>query len=377
MIREASLVHSHIGARNIRPLVMSADDVRGYAQLAGIGINLSDRAIEAMVQHAMDSNDTGLVPAPLSGLSTPSITTPVQFLQNWLPGMVRFLTAARMIDTAVGIATVGSWEDEQIVQAALEPIGTAMPYGDYNNVPLSSWNLTFNTRTVVRFELGLLVGVLEEARAARVRVSSSGEKRSVIADALEIQRNRVGFYGFNDGSGQTMGLLNDTALPAYVTVANGASASPLWSSKTFLEITADIRAWAAGLQTSGFGNIDPMKSPITLLLPLSVGQYLTVMNVQGTQSVKQWIEGTYPNWRIEFIPEFNDANGGASAAYLFCERVDSASSDDNATFMQVVPTKFNALGVERRSKSYVEDYSNATAGVMCKRPWAVYRATGI
>jgi hypothetical protein len=29
------------------------------------------------------------------------------------------------------------------------------------------------------------------------------------------------------------------------------------------------------------------------------------------------------------------------------------------------------------TKGYEEDYSNATAGIMCKRPWAVTRWSGI
>ena len=45
--------------------------------------------------------------------------------------------------------------------------------------------------------------------------------------------------------------------------------------------------------------------------------------------------------------------------------------------IQVVPAKFMALGVEQQSKGFVEDYTNATAGIMVKRPWAVYRASGI
>jgi hypothetical protein len=36
-----------------------------------------------------------------------------------------------------------------------------------------------------------------------------------------------------------------------------------------------------------------------------------------------------------------------------------------------------ALGVEKKSKAYVEDYTNATAGAMCKRPYAVVRYSGV
>lgn len=377
-IHEVSREHSHRAARSIQPYRMTAEEVTGFASLAGVGINLDNRVIDQMISCAMDSNDVGLTPAPLPGLSPYSVPTPVQFLQNWLPGLVRYLTAARMIDELTGISTVGSWEDDSIVQGTLEPMGTAFPYGDYDNVPFSSWNLTFTQRKVVRFELGLMVGILEEARAARVRVSSSGEKRANVAVALEIQRNRVGFYGYNDGSGQTYGFLNDPALPAYITAAaTGSGGGTAWSTKDFIAITADIRQMVAAVQVQGQGRIDVKKTPMTLAIPLTADQYLSVTTSLGGYSVQQWLQETYPNIRVMAVPELVDANGGASAAYLYAESVDDGGTDDGRTFIQVVPTKFNALGVERRSKQYVEDYSNATAGVMVKRPFAVYRLTGI
>jgi hypothetical protein len=46
-------------------------------------------------------------------------------------------------------------------------------------------------------------------------------------------------------------------------------------------------------------------------------------------------------------------------------------------WVQVVPAKFQALGVEKQAKAYVEDYANATAGCMLKRPYGVVRYSGI
>jgi hypothetical protein len=63
--------------------------------------------------------------------------------------------------------------------------------------------------------------------------------------------------------------------------------------------------------------------------------------------------------------------------YLFADRVMDDSTDDGRTFLQVVPAKFMVLGVSQLTKAYEEDYSNATAGVMCKRPYAVVRRSGI
>lgn len=376
---KASVVHSSIDARNVRSLKLTPEDVQNFGALAQIGIHIPGSIVGQMMDGlgAMDAgNDVGLTPAPFANLTTASITTPVQFLQNWLPGFVRVMTAARKIDEIVGIMTVGSWEDEQVVQGILEPSGTAQPYSDYGNVPLSSWNTNYNTRTVVRFEQGMSVGVLEEARSARIRIASAAEKRSGAAIALDIQRNRVGFYGYNDGSGLTYGFLNDPNLPAYQTVAQGVDGYK-WSQKTFLEIIADFRTAMAALQVQTYDLIDVQKTPITFAIANEVYQYLTVTAVYGTMSVRQWIQENYPNVTIVSAPELTGANATANVAYFFADSIDDGGSDGGKTFIQVVPSKFQALGVEKRSKSYVEDYANATAGIMCKRPFAVYRITGI
>jgi hypothetical protein len=54
-----------------------------------------------------------------------------------------------------------------------------------------------------------------------------------------------------------------------------------------------------------------------------------------------------------------------------------SSTDDRRTFIQPVPARFQVLGVEQLAKAYIEDYTNATAGVICKRPFAVSRISGI
>jgi hypothetical protein len=72
-----------------------------------------------------------------------------------------------------------------------------------------------------------------------------------------------------------------------------------------------------------------------------------------------------------------DANSGANVFYIFADAVNDLSSDDGRTFAQLVPAKFQVLGVQQMTKGYEEDYSNATAGIMCKRPWAVTRWSGI
>ncbi len=343
---------------------ISGRDVRA------LQLNLKD---EASALAAMDSLDlVGIgMDAIQSNVTTASISTPVQFLQNWLAGFVLVATAAQKIDEIVGISTAGNWEDEEVVQGVLENTGSALPYADYSNVPYADWNVNFERRTVVRYEHGIRVGKLEEARAATIRVNSAESKRQSAALALNIARNNVGFNGFNSGNNRTYGLLNDPNLPAYVTVSGGA-----WTGKTFLQITADIRTALAALRTQSQEVIDPNDTDITLAVATNRVEYLTVTSDFGV-SVRQWIRETYPRVRVTSAPQLNTANGGANVFYLFAETVNDGSSDDNRTFVQVVPAKFQVLGVATSSKFYEEDYSNATAGVMLKRPYAVVRYSGI
>lgn len=364
-------VHSHIPGRDVRPLNMTAEDVRDHAALALLGIGVDERFIRA----AMD----GIGMDDLVSPTLPSaITTPLQFLQAWLPGFVRVATAARTIDKLVGVTTGGSWEDEEIVQGVLEETGLAVPYGDYTNIPFASYNATFERRTIVRFEQGLRVGRLEETRAAKVRINSAATKRNAAMVSLDIQRNRVGFFGYNGGNNRTYGFLNDPGLPAYVTVPNGTGGSPLWANKTFLEITKDIRVAMGALSVKAQGRIDVKTAALTLALPLGADNFLSVTSDYGN-SVQDWLSKTYPNTRVITSPELTAANGGANVFYLYAEKVDDedGSDDGGRVFEQFVPAKFQTLGVERGAKHYLEDYTNALAGVMVKRPWAVVRYTGI
>jgi hypothetical protein len=348
-------------ARNVKALQLTADDIESAMDsLPLVGIQIDAGQVEEMF--AMDAIQATITPA--------SIATPVQYLQSFMPGLVRIVTGPRTIDLITGLTVKGDWEDEEVIQGVLELTGLSVPYGDFTNIPFSSWNLGHERRTIVRFEEGLIVGRLEEARAAKIGVDSAATKREAAALALDIQRNRVGFYGYNNGAGRTYGLLNDPALPAYSNLPNGD-----WATATYLEIVADIRSWMAGLRTQSNALIDPNTTPLTMVLASDAVDYLGVTSEFGN-SVMDWLTKTYPNVRILSTPEFNDANGGANVGYLYADRVDDNSTDGGQVFQQIVPVKLRLLGVEQNAKNYIEDYTNATAGVMLTRPWAVARRSG-
>lgn len=367
-------IETHLSALRMAtagPFVLTEDQVSEYRALTALGIGLDDKSLMGMMS-AMDAN----VLTPTTG--SPSIAVAAQFLQNWLPGLVRVLTRARKIDELVGISIGGNWEDEEVIQGVLEPTGFAIPYGDYTNVPLASWNISYERRGIVRFEQGLRVGKLEEARASRININSATEKRAAAAIALEVNRNRVGFYGYNGGVGtRVFGFLNDPGLPSYVAVPAGAGGGTTWATKTFLEITADIRSAMAALQSNSGDTIDPMTTPLVLAIATVASQFLAVTSETGASSVRGWLTENYPQLRIVTAPELNGANGGANVFYLYPETVEDGSSDGGRVMEQIVPTKLQTLGVEQQAKAYIEDYTNATGGVMAKRPWAIVRRTGI
>lgn len=365
---------SYIPGKNFKAL--DNFDVSEYRSLTKIGINISDNAIRNMMagqKKALESIGMDAI-QPLQ--TTASVATPVQFLQNWLPGFTFVVTAARKIDDIIGIMITGSWEDEQIVQGILERVGDGQMYGDYTNVPLSSWNVNFNYRTVVRFEEGLKVGILESARAARMLVDDAGMKREAAALNLEINRNAVGFYGFNAGNNNTYGFLNDPGLGAYTIVANGASGFPTWSSKTFLEIQEDIVTAIVKLRTQSQDTIDPEKVDLTLAVSTDAVDFLSKTSDFGI-SVRSWMREAYPRIRVVSAPQLNNAYLNDNVFYLQADKISDMSTDGGQVWIQPVPTKFQVLGVQQLAKAYEEDYSNATAGAMCKRPYAVVRFYGI
>lgn len=343
------------------PLVIKPEHAGHYEQLQSIGIGL-----DALVT-AMDSAIVG----PVIG----SAGTPAQFLQAWLPGTVRQITKIRLIDELAGVLTAGSWEDEEVVQTASELTGKAELYGDSTNIPLANYANAYERRTIVRFEQGFMVSNLEEARAAKAGVNMSVEKRAAAAESLDAARNKIGFLGFNTADTRTYGFLNDPGLPAYVNLATGAGGGIGWAGKTYLEITADVRRMVSDLIVSGGGHITNA-TPMTLAIPLGHGEYLGVSSDFGN-SVQEWITKTYPGLRIIEVPELTSANGGVNAAYLYADSVDDGSTDDGRVLVQIVPSRFQALGVENRAKGRVEDFTNATAGVVWKRPWAVRRYSGL
>jgi hypothetical protein len=364
-----SKIHSHIKAKDVRPLELKKIGDAAVVALAKLGIHFSPAIVHQQVK-ALSIGDSSFTPSVTTG----SMPTPIQFLQSWLPGFVNVITSARKIDKCIGITTVGNFHDQEVVQGILEGTSTATEYGDYNAIPLAQLNVNFERRTIVRGEQGMAVALLEDARAAAMNLNVADQKRQASAIGLEIMRNAIGFSGWYGGANRTYGLLNDPGIGGYTAVAGGT-----WATKDALPIMADLRTAIAKLRTQSQDTIDPEETELVLLIATAAVDYLSTVTVQGI-SVRDWLTQTYPKIRVESAPELNAAAAGNNAFYLFAESIDSSqdgSTDGGAVWKQLVVTKFTTLGVEKKAKSYEEDFANATAGALCARPYASVRFSGI
>ena len=349
----ATKIHNHMGGRELREL--------GPLNLAGRSdIRLGD--IEAIGFGGFQAMDAALTGPALSGGLVRT-----EFLQHVISGVVRTATRVRVLDEIVGITNAGQWHDEEIVLNVTTPTGKAELYGDHSNIPLASYVQDLEKRGLVRAELGFQAGKLEEARQSAAGFQAQAEKRAAVTEALEQFRETVGYFGFNGADTRVFGLLNDPNLPAY------QNATVNWKQGTFEQITGDFVAMFERVEMRSGGRIKD-DTAMTLVLPMGYRSALTKANpVAQGETVKEWLSANYPNVRFVFSPEFIGANGGADAAYLFADNVDDESTATSSTFLQIVPVKYQVLGSENSIKGYLEGATNATAGVMLTRPWAVER----
>lgn len=380
MARKVSTVHKRLtpaAAKKLSEVLkgVAMDSAEGVNALSRVGVIMSDFAAQSYAQaYGMDAAVTipGLTVNPGQSMSPY-----IQFLQTWLPGQVQVVTQARKADQLFGVTTVGSWEDEEIIQEILELVGVAQPYSDLGNIPLSSWNLTYEKRGVVRFEEGFSVGELEGLRSGRIGVNASQTKRNAASLALEIARNRVAFYGFNGATDYPVyGALNDVNLPVYASLPSGK----LWTVASRAEIVADLLFIISTLRKNSKEVVDPTTAAIKLVIASDVVDYLNTPSGTGAEmgeTAGDWLKKNYPNVTIESAVEFNKANGGANVLYAYAESIGDSGTDGGGVIEQLVPTRFRALGVDTSCKVVTEDFTNATSGVLVKRPFAVFRGTGI
>ncbi len=362
-----------------KPMALDAATVSAIASnadaAAKLGITVSPNFVMQNRANgiALDAGLTQNVTAVSGG-------TPLQFLQEFLPGVVNVMTMVRKADQIAPVVTAGEWHLEEVVLKTMEHTASPQLYSDHGGVPLASFNETYERRQIVRFENGIEQTPLADARASATGTSPQDEKRRALAESFEMLRNDIAFNGFNVGTGKTYGILNDPNLPAYITVADGAASSSLWANKTAAEIVVDLSTAIKALEVQAGGNIDPTINRVDLEIPLAFNHYLTRSDTSFSngKTPMEWLKDNYPMIQIVTVPQFVGADAGDNVFYLKAVSVDNSGTDGGESMIQVVPAKMRATGsVPNVKGGNTEGYTAAYAGVWAKRPYAVYRASGI
>lgn len=334
-----------------------------YLQSYGVGMD-SEVALDADI---------------VANVTTAANGTPRQFLQAFMSGVIRVITKIRVADRIAPVQTVGEWHQAEIWQSIIENIGTPLLYDDHAPVPVVSFNQTFERREIARFELGAVMPRLADLRAAATGINPQEERRVSIVEALEQLRNDVAFNGYDAGDGQIYGILNEPNLPDYVTAAEGASGDTTWSSKTVAERISDIVTGLSALTTQSGGRVDIRNDQLLVVMPLENLAYMSESDTSfyNGMTVSEWCAKNYPKMKFEFAPQFDAANSSANVMYMMGLTVTDSGTDGGQVLVQLVPAKEVALGTEQKIKGVLEDHTNALAGVLLKRPYAVVRYTGI
>jgi hypothetical protein len=326
--------------------------------IAQLGITM-DEAV-----HKAEAYVAAMDAAPATQ-TTPSNVTPVQFAQYWLTNPIKIITRARSLDKVVGRTVVGTWETEQIVATILERIGQPGLYGDFTKAPLANWNVNFETRDNVRFEMGIEVGKLEELRASQMRMSAYAMKRDAMAEAFAILMNNVGWYGYRTGSAnfpggakKIYGLLNDPNVTA------NDLGSTTWVGATMDAIVTDIQTIIRTAVSNLAGNYDPETDSATLALPITQYNQLTTINSLGV-SVRDWLSKNYPKVRVTACAELVNGLANADVALFI---VDSVVGD--TAVQQMVTSALRLVGVQPLAKGSYEVYSCSSAGSLVRYPLA-------
>lgn len=361
MKKELTKIAMDLAATEVREFDICDKKYEGMdsADLESMGISI-DKEVLSNKHYAIDAD-----PNPQT---TPSVATPVQFAQYWLPNIIKIITRARSADKVVGRTIVGTWEVEQIVATIMERFGQPALYGDFTKAPLADWNVNFETRDNIRFEMGIATGKLEELRASQMRLNSMALKREAMAEAFDILHNNVAWFGYNGGGKKVYGLLTDPA----ITVDTSTIASITDASATFDSVKSDLQLVINDRIEALAGNYDPQVDTATLVLaPSSYAMLGALMNSYGL-TVKKWFEETYPKVRIVTAAEFYGTSGNVSSTVsnknILLFFVDKVMGD--TVVQQMVTSNMRLVGTQPMAKGVYEVYSSSTAGALLRYPLA-------
>lgn len=287
-----------------------------------------------------------------------------QFFQFWFTDVVRALYRGRSAKQVYGVDQVGDWTTEQVVQPKLELTGDMALYDDFSRPPLTSYNLGWATRDTVRFEVGVEVTKLEEARAAGMRQNAYQLKKEAALLKNDIFTNKVFWEGFE---GRTLGLLNSVGTAADMSIRLGSDLGTGDTAATVEQMQDEFARWIQTLTNNLAGNFDPTRDAVVFNLPLAWQSDMTKTTVYGW-SISDWLKKQYSNVEIRYSVELNGASSSEDMAIVYAPMVDGVGKK---TVSLLQTSALRLVGAIPTLKGMQECYSSSVAGALVACPAAV------
>lgn len=299
----------------------------------------------------------------LGGANIPGLA---QFFQFWFTDIVNALYRGRSFKQTYGVDQVGDWTTETVIQPTLELTGDMALYDDFSRPPLASYNLGWVTRGTVRFETGLEVTKLEEARAGVMRQNAYQLKKAATILKNDIWMNNIFWTGFGvNGAKPIYGLLND---PSLATRNESMAFNILSDSATVAMIQSVFAGWVQKATDDLEGNFDPTTDTIVFNLPLAWQSVMTRTTEFGW-SVSDWLKKQYSKVEIKYSVELNKlGTDQLGKAIVYVPNVRDVGKK-TVTAMQT--SALRLVGAIPSLKGMEECYSSSVAGVLIAAPLAI------
>ncbi len=293
-----------VAGRNINSQMLIYDESNGSQRNA-----VARLAEDRLGQFAMD--DTYAYSVPSNGID-PILNTIFSnrvFMQLLQP------TVSRRVSHEYQL---GVWETESIRIPTISYDGHSENYADYGSGGMSTINSNWVARDTLRMMTTVSYGELEIQMYGQAKIDAIGQKREGMAERIKLEQDKVWFFGY--AGKQVYGLLNAPELANKVAVSpNGVSGFSYWSTKTYLEMVADVIALQAKIQVSTMARADCYKDKFYLIVPPVNMAYFAIPGPVGFPSLKTYLLDTFPGMEIvaaQFMQGTGTPIGSSTPNYM-------------------------------------------------------------
>lgn len=341
------------------------------------GVSIANAENKEFLKAMMAKGVVGVENATAPYVSTPNINLPLGALNYIRPKAIEVLTAPRVADEISRAEKNGVWGDESITLKLKEYTGKTSPDDGLTSDGLQvKTNYSNVMRGVYYYMTGWQSNDRLEASVAAGAENYRADQAEAAMRTLAIDRNNFFFNGVQV-KGSTLpiyGLLNESSLGAYTTVAQGASNSTYWTQKTPEEIYNDIVTAVSKVRKQSKGIVDDELANGKILLAVaegSVGELDRANSFGLTARAK--LKATYGDkLKIVSVPQFDYADSNSDVFYLIFDM-----GGDLSTLVNSYVEMAKAYPIFQRDSVVSQKISAATSGCIVQYPWAIARYNGI